>query len=69
MVILTVLILLIREHELYFHLIMLFLILLSFSYEYQGTGLVPPWALFLISTLFFFDAIVTGIVFLISLFF
>jgi len=68
MVILAVLILLIDEHELFFYLLMLFLILLSFSYGHPGTGLVPPWDLFL-STLFFFDAVVTRIVFLISLFF
>ena len=49
----------------------LYLCLLQFSplsYGFQSTGLSPPWLnLFLGILFYFFDAVVNGIVFLISL--
>ena len=37
------------------------------SYSFQNTGLLPPWLNLFLGFLFFFDAIVNGIVFFISL--
>ena len=61
--ILTILILSIHEHSIYFHLF----VLSSLSYSFQSTGLSPSWLNLFLGILFFFHEIVNRIVSLISL--
>ena len=59
--ILTILILKIYEHEIYFHLCLQFLS--SMSYNCQCIDLLPPWLIYF-QVFYFSDAIENGIVFI-----